>query len=203
MTNMSTKKTGWSDFLSVLKEFNKLSAATVGAAAVAPFVASLSGISPPSPSGLVFITGLVELVVLILVFQFLRPRSKAVVNWVLSLSAGMLVLFSAIYLLLFFLFTFETPSPNPRGVRGFICKSEITVAEKRECPLISPSLISGAGYQVDVLWEPWTILTMRFVLTSVWLLNFINLSIVIGAFVVHQTKPSPLALKARRASKRT
>jgi hypothetical protein len=203
MSNMPTNKTGWSDFLSVLSEFKNLSAATLGAAAAAPFVAALAGITPPSPTGIMFITGLVELVVLILVFQFLRPRSRATVNWVLSRAAAMLLIFSAVYLLLFFLFTFETPSPNPRGVRGFICKSEITIAEKLECPLISPLLIANAGYQADLLWKPWTIVAMRFALASLWFLNFINLSIVIGAFIVHQTKPPRLVTKGRRAARGT
>jgi hypothetical protein len=198
MTKMAAKRTGWSDFLSFLSEFKKLSAATVGAAAV-PFVAALSGIAPPSPPGVTPITGLVQLVVLILVFQFLRWRSRAVVNRVLLLAMLMLFIFSTIYLMLFFYFTFDTPSPNPRGVRGFICKPDVTVAEKRECPFISRSLSAGTGYDPELLWESWTITTIQFALASTWFLNFITLSIVIGAFIVYQIKPRRRVNEASRS----
>src|SRR5687768_11889757 len=94
-------RTGFDDFLDVLKKFRSLSVFALGGGVAVPFVAYLAKILPPWPPGVMLITGLLELVTLIVVFQFFRPAPRKVVNRVLAVTAPLLLIFSAAYLLLF------------------------------------------------------------------------------------------------------
>jgi membrane protein implicated in regulation of membrane protease activity len=71
---------GLAGFKDLLKEFRGLSAWAVGAGVAVPFAAALASLSPPWPPGVVIVTAIVELVALVLVYQFLKSARRRTIN---------------------------------------------------------------------------------------------------------------------------
>jgi hypothetical protein len=78
---------GYDAFIQVIKNFRSMSGASIAAGGTVPFIAHFAEITPPSLPGAVLITGIVQLITLILVFQFFRRSSKKTINRVLAISA--------------------------------------------------------------------------------------------------------------------
>jgi hypothetical protein len=182
-------RTGYEDFLEVAKKFRKLSFGVIGGGAVAPFAAYVAGITPPWPHGITLPTALVELVVLILVFQFFRRSPRKVINKVMRLSAAGLFVASALYLSLFSFATFEIGDSKERDVKGFVCVEKLPDATRAECPFVGQERLKDAAFHAELIWRPWSIQLVRLVIVLVWLGDFLLLSTLIGTFVVFQTRP--------------
>src|SRR5262249_42069341 len=97
---------GLAGFKDLLKEFRGLSAWTVGAGVAVPFAAALASLAPPWPPGVVLVTAVVELVALVFVYQFLKLARRRTINWVLSISAAVLVPAGIAYLVGLSLYTY-------------------------------------------------------------------------------------------------
>jgi hypothetical protein len=180
--------TGLDDFYFILKKFKGMSAAALTTAAAVPFIAFLVGIIPPWPSGIILITALVELVTLIVVFQFLRSAAQPQINRVLGISTVLLGIFSVVYLLAFSLFTYPIVAAKIRGVKGFICRVDNPPLVMTECPLVSVERIKDAEYNAEMIWVGWTVDVARFGLALTWLVAFVFLAGLIGTFLVYQTR---------------
>jgi hypothetical protein len=183
--------TGYDDFLDIVRKFRGLSVIALGTGVTVPFVAYLSGITPPWPPGVIFITGLLELLALIVVFQFLRNSSRRVTNRVIGIAAPMLICVSVLYLLLFAFFTYPIQAAQIRGVKGFVCQKELVRSFADACPFFNLDRLKDVGYSADVLWQSWSVDLMRFFLVITWLSAFLLLSTVVGSFIVFQTKVRP------------
>jgi hypothetical protein len=195
MSEEHLAKTGYDDFLDVLKKFRGLSAIALGTSVTVPFVAYLSGIVPPWPPGVVLVTALLELVVLVVVFQFLRNSPRRVTNRVIAVSAPLLVVFSALYLLLFSFFTYPIPTSSTRSVKGFVCQNGLLKSYADSCPFLTTDYLKDVAYTAEALWQGWSIDLMRFFLVTSWLSAFLLLSVVIGSFVVFQTRVTPRRMR--------
>jgi hypothetical protein len=155
-------RTGYDDFLRVLQKFRGLSAAALGTAIAVPFAGYLTQILPPWPPGVVFITALVELMSLIMVFQLLRRATKPTIDRSMLLSLVLLAIGSSIYLLFFALFTYPIPAAKTREIAGFVCRTDILAAARDECPFVGSEQLSNAGYIAETFWLPWSINVMCF-----------------------------------------
>jgi hypothetical protein len=184
----------YDDFLDVLKKFRSLSVTTLAAGATVPFIAYFADIAPPWPPGATLITGLVELITLILVFQFFHLAPRRTINKVLTFSAPALLVAGALYLLVFSFATYDVPGSEYRGIRGFICKVDIPKKTSEECPLVGRERLKDAEYRADLIWKEWTIHVATVILALIWLTCFLLLSTVIGTFLVYQTKARSRAL---------
>lgn len=192
-TDSGSQRTGYDDFLDILGKFRGLSAIALGTSVSVPFFAYLSGIAPPWPPGMVFVTALVEIVVLVVVFQFLRNSPRRTVNRVIAGTAPALIIFSALYLLLFSFFTYAIPTSSQRSVKGFVCQKGLLKSYEDACPFLTTQQLRDVAYTAEALWQGWSIDLMRFFLSAIWLTAFLFLSILVGSFIVFQTK-----VKSRR-----
>jgi hypothetical protein len=112
-------------------------------------------------------------------------------------SALALFLIGILYLLFFAMFTFEVPAAKVRGVKGFLCLTELPKAALSECPLVGTERLKDAGYNPELIWQSWTVSINQFGLSLIWISFFISLSTVIGAFLVFQTKQPAFHSSAR------
>jgi xanthosine utilization system XapX-like protein len=181
-------KTGYDAFVDIFKKFKKLSLLSIGAGTAVPFVGYLAKINPPWPPGITLVTALVELVALILVFQFLRTAGRKTINRVLAISAPILIVFSVLYLITFALFTYEIPAAQLRSVKGFVCRSDIPHVAAIECPFVSVLHLKNAEYAAEEIWFEWSIALTRVAIATIWLGAFLTLATLIGAFLVFQTR---------------
>jgi hypothetical protein len=180
-------KKGLPGFRDLLKEFRRLALWGAGGAAV-PFAAQLVSLSPPWPKGIVAITSTVELVTLVLVYQFLRESKQRTINWVLAMTAMALAIAGSAYLIVNSMYTFEAPTTKERFVKGYVCTANARIVYKAKCPDLDMDDLAGAGYEAGRLWTEGSITTVRFALDALWLGAFIALSALLGAFVVYQSQ---------------
>jgi hypothetical protein len=188
-------KTAYDDFREILREFQSLSVGALGAGAAVPFFAYVANIAPPWPPGIMLLTALTELVCLIVVFQFLRPKGRKVVNRVIATVASLLCLSSLGYLIFIAIFTYVTPHTNERFSKGFVCRPEIHQFYPDQCPFATREFLSGLQYNADNIWMDWSVALMQVMIASMWLVCFIFLSSLIGAFLVFQTKVKSVGMR--------
>lgn len=190
--------TGLDDFKRLLTEFRGLSTWTVGTTVAVPFAAALADLSPPWPKGIVLVTAIVELLVLVLVFQFLRTARKSVIDAVLL--AGVLVLagVSTVYLWQVSLFTYEVPTTGERFVKGDECTPDAKDVHKDKCPDLGKDELKDAEYAAERLWTRRSVAAVRLRLVLLWAAAFAALSAALGSFLVYQMK----SRRTRRSTKR-
>ena len=181
-------QTGLDDFKALLKEFRGLSVWAVGGAVVVPFAASLVDLSPPWPTGIVPVTAIVELLALVLVFQFFKSSKQKVINRIILISLVLFAISGIVYLTMVSLYTYQIPKTNERFVKGYECTSDAKLVFRDLCPDLGLDELRTAQYEADRLWTRKSITVMRTLLVSIWSLTFIELSFGLGAFLVFQMK---------------
>ena len=197
---------GWDDFKKFAAEFRGTAAATVGSAVTVPFAAALVDFSPPWPPGIVLVTAVVELIALVFVFQFLRSAKRRSINRALIVSAAGLSIASISYLGLLSLYTYQVPTTGERFVKGYDCTPEAKAVFKDHCPDLGLDELRTAEYEAERLWTRRSLTLMRILLVLLWSAAFILLSILLGAFIVHQMnvrgrgKPGTRSKTRRRSS---
>lgn len=181
-------KTGFDDFLEVLKKFKTLSITALGGGAAVPYFAYVAKIAPPWPPGIMLLTSLTELICIIVTFQFLRTKGRRVINKVVGITVILLLVTSVVYLTTFAIFTYVPPHTSVRSVKGFICRTDILRLYADQCPLVGLDVLSDAQWTAENIWREWSVGIMKVVISSLWLLSFILLTGAIGSFIVYQTK---------------
>ncbi|MDR6871114.1 xanthosine utilization system XapX-like protein [Bosea sp. BE125] len=177
---------GYDDFLQTLRRFRSLSVLTVSGGAVVPFFAYLAKISPPWPPGIMILTAIVELLGLIISFQFYKQKSRRIVEKSMIFVVLSLAFTSVVYLSTFSQFTYQAPNASTRSIKGFVCRPEVKLAFSQECPDLTPERLADAQYRAELLWTEWSITIVRMILTLSWLLCCVLLTIFIGIFIVFQ-----------------
>ena len=196
-------QTGYDAFLFLLKKFRGLSIGALSGGAAVPLVASVANVVPPWPPGAVLMTALVELVALILVFQFLRSAARRTINKALVIVTPLLLGASALYLTLFGFLTFAVPNDGERRVRGLVCRPDIPVETAMQCPFVGTQKLHEAAYTADLIWKSWSIYLSELMLALTWLICFLLLSTLIGAFLVYQLRqPSRGSSKRENGSQK-
>jgi len=179
---------GLEDFKLLLKEFRGLSVWAVGGSLVVPFAAAWADLSPPWPPGIVPVTAVVELLALVVVFQFFKSSKRRVINRVLLLSVSVFAITSVIYLIAFSYFTYKVPTTKERFVKGYKCTVNAEKVFKDRCPDLGLDELRTAGYEAERLWTPGSIALIRTGLALVWALLFVALSFALGAFLQYQMR---------------
>jgi len=179
---------GIDDFKRLLAEFRGLSTWAVGSAVTVPFAAALVDLSPPWPKGAVLTTAVVELLVLALVFQFLRRARKSLINGTLAVSALVLAVVSPIYLLQLSLYSYEVPTTRERFVKGDECTPDAKRVFADRCPDLGLDELRTAEYSAERLWTRRSVASIRVRLVLLWSASFVALSAALGSFLVYQLR---------------
>jgi hypothetical protein len=194
---------GLDQFKRLLKEFRGLSQwAVIGGSVVVPFAAYLASLSPPWPTGIVPVTAVVELIALMLVFQFYHDASRRVINRVLLASVAVFALTGVAYLGSVSYFTYEVPTTKERFVKGYECTADARLVFKERCPDLGLDELRTAEYEAERLWTRKSIAVTRTSLALLWAVVFVALSFAVGSFLCFQMrakrvkKPGPARAKA-------
>jgi ABC-type xylose transport system permease subunit len=179
---------GLDDFKLLLKEFRGLSVWAVGGSLVVPFAASLADLSPPWPPGIVPVTAVVELLALVLVFQFFKTARRQIINVVLILSVALFAVTSVVYLSAISYFTYQVPTTKERFVKGYECTPDAQMVFKNRCPDLGLDELRTAEYDAERLWTRKSLAVTRTGLALVWSLVFVALSFALGGFLGYQMR---------------
>jgi hypothetical protein len=183
----NSTSTGLGGFKKVLREYRVLSASAVGSAAV-PFVASVASLTPPWPKGIVAVTSLVQLVTLILVYQFLERAPRRKINRIMAVTALLFFGFSVLYLASVSRFVYEAGPKHELRAKGYICTPMGLSMFGADCPDIDASLLRGVEYEPTAVWTPQSVRNVELILVFLWSCAFLSLSTLVGSFVVFQTR---------------
>jgi len=145
------------NFYAYVTNFRSLTALIGKAALAIPFITLIYNIGPPwlTPIAVAILTSIVQIFVLIYIFQFWMPLSRLRRKLRLRLS----IIFGGVsligYLGLFAFFVFNAPDTNNRDIKGFI----YTEAAKAQINSAYPEqrALQGAGFEPTLIWEPWTV----------------------------------------------
>jgi ABC-type xylose transport system permease subunit len=187
---------GLDDFKLLLKEYRGLSVWAVGGSLVVPFAAKLADLSPPWPPGIVPVTAVVQLLALVLVFQFFKTAKRRIINWVLLLSIAIFAVTSVIYLSAVSYCTYEVPTTKARYVKGYECTHEAQLVFKSQCPDLGLDELGTAEYEAERLWTRKSIAVIRTALVMIWSLVFVALSFSLGGFLCYQMRMNARARPA-------
>lgn len=194
--------TGLSEFKQLLEEFQKLSIWAAGGSVALPFIASFMSVIPPWPAGLNLMTAVFQLMVLMLVYQRYKGRSKAVFTRGITVLFVFSFLIFVVYIAAFSMFTIYVPLSDKSIVIGYECTQNAKMIYEAACPFLSLDTLAAAAYDEFLLWSKASIAIIRATLITLWFLFFICLAGLIGKFLVYQMKrrvPEP-GRKARGES---
>ncbi|WP_339758122.1 hypothetical protein [uncultured Hoeflea sp.] len=174
------------DFRDFFGEFIALVGAAVATAALV-LITALSGLIPPWPEAVVQITAILQLVMLMFVYQFYKRSSKKFIDKRIKVFLVYTILFCAIYLSAYSLLVYELPDET-KSLRGFFCTAEAVLVYSDSCPLFSEEQIADAGFIPQKLWTPLGMLLSRLILLLTWGAFFGFLVSLFATFVVYQRR---------------
>jgi hypothetical protein len=183
---------GLTVFRALVSDYRSITTWTVGGSIVAPLSDLVFKIGPPYPSGVSIITSIVELLVLMGIFQFWNSLSARAINKRLVIALNVAAISFILYLILLGTATFIEPVGQQRLVKGFWLRPE--AAAQIETIRKKPG---KAGYTIDeflrgkendpeLVWTMFSITFMRIALILTWLAMFVGLAGFIGMFVMFQ-----------------
>lgn len=184
--NNRAERTALEAFFFTLSQFKRISGWAIAGGVAVPFVASLASITPPWPSGIELMTAVVEVIAIMVAFQFLYRGSRARASSFILVSVVLLFISAAVYLFLMANFTYTAKPVPERVVSGFQCLDSIAAYDP-QCPFVSEKTKEDFGYRPELLWTTWSVAVMKATLALAWLFAFVCLSGAIGGFVVFQS----------------
>jgi hypothetical protein len=107
---------------------------------------------------------------------------------VLSVSAVVLAVVGIAYLVALSLYTYETPMTKERWVKGFDCTRDALAVFKEKCPDLGMDELKTAEYEAERLWTARSVTIVRTSLVALWAAAFIALSVLLGSFIVYQSR---------------
>jgi len=189
------ESTGLDDFFGALADVKRIALAAAGGLLIIPMLASLGGYQPPWPPGVIGITSLIELVILIIAFQFFSRARRTQTSRAILVSATLLLFFSLTYLTLHSIFVYSIPNNSTKVILG--CglseKAEMVLSSMKQpprnvCPGEFNSLLAAAQYETEVVWNKLSVDLIRVGLAISWLGAFGSLAALIGIFVSFQRR---------------
>lgn len=184
-------------FFGVLEAYKKSLAWALGGSALLPLIASLAGLAPIWPNGIVVLTSLLNLIFVVLSFQFFERAPRKLVQRVMlgALFAGFALLI--VYLVGIERFVFEIPRNAGQGERIYLGCGWSTMALEvsgrfgidpaSSCPGNFRDILASAEYESDRIWTASSISTVRVGLAITWLAFFASISLFLAVFIVFQS----------------
>ena len=138
------------------------------------------------------LTGLLQLVVLIICYQFFSSSQKRVVDRILVVSFASLLISSFTYIYLLQNFTYEAKT-NARGdierrVKGFVCTPIAQQMYPDQCPYLGTRELNQIENRPDGLWTVRSINNVHVALVSTWMISFASLTSLTAVFIVYQRR---------------
>ena len=171
-------------FFKYITDFRNVGALIGKGALAAPIVSLIYNVGPPWPSRIAIpiLTSMMEVLILIYVFQFWKPLSKTRKQRRMKLSLIAAVLSFLLYFWLFGSFIFNAPDARHRDVRGLIYTEAAESVIDTTYP--EQDALKGAGFDPTRIWKPWTVYLMRFLVLVSWLVFFASISVYLATFVL-------------------
>lgn len=182
------------DFITLFKKFGTVGALAAAGSVVAPIVGAASGLAPPWPKNLDFVTATLSFLTVAMIFQFLpRTRKGYARVFITGTLAFVVSLLSQVYLHM----RFVTTAPGIEGplLLGCEWKRDILLLASRpdahealdtrhQCPGDYRYLLEISGNDPSAIWTAASIDNVAMMLALTWVLLFVFFAVSVGSFVV-------------------
>ncbi|HKP76080.1 MAG TPA: hypothetical protein VJT67_11090, partial [Longimicrobiaceae bacterium] len=176
---------GLDQFKHVVNDFRSVAGLATKAAVAVPLASLFSDIGPPWPSSVAVgvITPLLELLVLLVAFEFWNASPQ-------KQQRRRIIVFTAVLAVAFGGYLWITSSyttPHPAGgmvVHGYRLDPEVRSLLGADYTV--NDALEGAGYDPTRVWTPGSVTMVRFTLLASWLTAFASVAGIIAVFVMHQ-----------------
>jgi len=186
------RKTGLDRFWSTLANYRRLLLWAFGSSAV-PLAFFFLSLSPPWPKGIVAVTSIIEVVAIILGFQWLGRASRKVINRTLSVMAPLLLLFLITYLGALSFLTYTVPdrdaiAKESRFAVGMQCKPNVQKVFGEACPFVDKEVLRQFEYDAAKVWTTYSITQSRLLLIVLWFGVFFTFPFLVSGFLANQER---------------
>lgn len=182
---------GLDEFKAVLSEYRSVAIWAGLSTASIPFIAAFGGVTPPWPDGIAYMTAVVQLIGIILVFQLYGQASKRSISRNLVALTTIVIAFLTIYIFLFSQFTIFDPARNGRVIIGYECTYKaLQIYLDRPCESLGYAELRNAAFKETELWTKLSISVVRTLLVTIWFLFFLSLASLVGQFLAFQRRRS-------------
>lgn len=181
---MSTPNQKPQGFLAYVKDFKSISGLIGKGALAAPILSLIFNVGPPWPSRIAtpILTSLMQILVLVYVFQFWTPLAKKRKERRMKISIIAVVIGFLLYFWLFSSYVFDAPDTSHRDIKGLFYSPAAGLVINDSYP--EGEALKGAAYDPTRIWEPWTVYLMRVLVLVSWLVFFVSVSIYLATFVL-------------------
>ncbi|MCA1748871.1 MAG: hypothetical protein LC634_04850, partial [Sphingomonadales bacterium] len=188
--------TALEQFDAVIQRFGKVAGYAIGGSVLTPIITAASGMAPAWPDGLSFMTSILMLAVLILVFHFLTTSKRWAFSVLLLASAAALLLAVGGYTYARGSFVMRAPLTGDQLTLGCRYRPEIVTYARekgldttRQCPGDDfRELLAKAESDPFQVWTETSIANVSYVIASLWIGLFTSLALFIGSFVIWYTR---------------
>ncbi len=165
------------DLSSFLKNYDKsVLLALLPIIALTFILDQLFSLEPPWPNGSTYITAFLELCVVFAAYYVdIRSKKKLLVyqRWSILVMFALFIGYFSTYAF----FVYDDPSLSNAIIGGFRCTEDaVLVVEamaSESCPRLSFELLASAGYDPELLWEPWSIKIVEISMFAMWSMFFV------------------------------
>jgi hypothetical protein len=113
--------------------------------------------------------------------QWLRRKDAVSFRRLTRLACAIFFLTASVYLVTASLFTYETPTTHEVWAKGFICTSDARLIFKERCPELGLDELRTAEYQAERLWTGQSVVTIKLLLLTSWIMMFWMLGTLVAA----------------------
>jgi len=186
-----TNSGGLREFWETLTDVQNVGSWMVKGALVVPLIDLITSIGPPWPPGVDLITPVVEVVALIYIFEYWRPKSKAEAFYRRRMRITLIITVFCLflYVLLLAFLSFSPPWSRNRFAKGFVLTPAAEIGVNSG---ISPDTILGQNnWDPSTVWTSPSIHVTEVAFLLMWLFFFVGLSLYVGTFVMaHRRRES-------------
>ena len=196
------ERSGFDDFRDTLKRYRELLLWAAASSSLLPLAAYETDIIPSWPKSVVVLTGMVQLVVMIVTFQVSQKLRRDRVKTILLLVVLLLSIAIVLYFVSVSQLEFVGGAGKERLLKGLVCSDDAMRLPRyaSKCPLLNDDLISHAE-NVDDLWTDGSITASRIIVLTGWLLSYAMFVFVIVTFIVFQSQSKGKFLGVSRPEK--
>ena len=182
------------DFLTIFRKFGTVGALAASGAVIAPIIGSASGLAPPWPKNLDFVTATLSFLTMAMLFQFM-PRTRK--RYARVFIGGTLAFATALLAQVYLHMRFVTTAPGIEGqlLLGCEWKRDILLLASRpdahealdprhQCPGDYRYLLEFSGNDPSTIWTAASIDNVAAMLALTWILIFVFFAVAVGSFVV-------------------
>lgn len=185
---------GFEQFEIIAKRIRSTIMMAAGGSALVPILADFGGLAPSWPPNTTIVTSVFCMCSILIVFQLLRRKRKALINTVMLVAVTTFFVSFCCYIFWFTRFTFVSPTGDVLFMGcGWTERTKLVVDKygasvDSSCPGQYNELLEASNFDQFKIWTTSSIDFVQMISFMLWAIAFIGFSTLVAAFVTYQSE---------------